>query len=64
MVAARTSDVAELLDRLFENQMEYRIVQPKPGCLQLEEALTGSVVRLQTNDKLRAESFWNYYRSQ
>lgn len=64
MVAAKPADIAELLDRIFENKMQYEIIQPKPAYLQLKEKLTGSVVRLQTNDQLLAEAFWNYYRSQ
>jgi hypothetical protein len=66
MVTTKTDDVSELLDRLFENEMEFSLVQPegKPGYLQLVEKLTQSVVRLQTNDTLLSEAFWNYYRSQ
>lgn len=66
MVTSKTSDVPELLDRLFENEMEYYLRQPtgKCGYLQLVEKLTDSVVRLQTNDRMLSEAFWNYYRSQ
>jgi hypothetical protein len=66
MVTPKPSDVAELLDRVFENEMEYTLQQPagKPGYLQLVETLTGSVVRLQTNNRLLSEAFWNYYKSQ
>jgi hypothetical protein len=65
MVTSSTEDVSELLDRIFENEMEYRVTQPvgKPGYLQLMEHLTNSVVRLQTNDTLLSEAFWNYYKS-
>jgi len=35
--------------------------QPKPGFLRLKERLTDSVVRLQTNDQLLNETFWNHY---
>lgn len=66
MVTSKTEDVSELLDRLFENEMEYSLIQPdgKPGYLQLIENLTQSVVRLQTDDKQLSEAFWNYYMSQ
>jgi len=47
--------------RLFENKMEYILEQPKPGHLRLKEALTQSVVRLQTSDRMLAETFWNHY---
>ena len=61
MVTAEVRDVAELLYRIFENRMIYRLEQPKPGYLRLREELTGSVVRIQTNDRLLAETFWNHY---
>jgi hypothetical protein len=66
MVTTKTDDVSELLDRVFENEMEYSLIQPqgKPGYLQLVEKLTQSVVRLQTNDTMLSEAFWNYYKSQ
>jgi hypothetical protein len=66
MVTSKPEDVSELLDRIFENEMEYSLHQPedKPGYLQLIENLTGSVIRLQTNDKMLCEAFWNYYKSQ
>ncbi|WP_395738744.1 hypothetical protein [Prosthecobacter sp.] len=66
IVTSKAEEVSELLDRLFENEMEYTLQQPadKSGYLQLVESITGSVVRLQTNDSLLAEAFWNYYCSQ
>lgn len=66
MVTSEPKAVAELLERIFENEMEYSIQQPagKRGYLQLAESRTASVVRLQTNDSLLSEAFWNYYKSQ
>jgi len=61
MVTSSKEEVSELIYRLLSNQMEYKIDQPKEGYLRLRETLTGSVVRLQTNDKLLRETFWNYY---
>ena len=63
MVTDSLEDVSELLFRIFENKMEYMLEQPKPGYLRLKEALTGSVVRLQTNDQMLQETFWNYYHN-
>jgi hypothetical protein len=63
MVTDRVEDVTELIGRLFENRMSYELEQPKPGYLRLKETLTGSVVRLQTNDPLLTETFWNHYHS-
>jgi hypothetical protein len=65
MVTSNIAEVSELLHRIFANQMEYSLYQPegRPGYLQLKEALTSSVVRLQTNNRLLSEAFWNYYRT-
>ena len=63
MVTDSVADVQTLLYRLFENKMEYVLEQPKPGYLRLKEALTDSVVRLQTSDRLLAETFWNHYHN-
>lgn len=63
MVTDSLGDVSELLYRIFENKMEYELEQPKPDYLKLKEKLTGSVVRLQTNDVMLSETFWNYYHN-
>jgi len=61
MVTDSISDVSELLYRIFHNKMEYRLEQVKPGNIRLKEALTDSVVRLQSGDRLLSETFWNHY---
>lgn len=61
MVTERVEEVAELIYRIFENKMEYELEQSKRGYLRLREKLTGSIVRLETNDKLLSETFWNHY---
>ena len=61
MVTSEPAKVSELIGRIFENQMEYYLEQPKPGFLRLKEKLTDSVVRFQTNDQLLTEAFWNHY---
>ncbi len=63
MVTDSVGDVTALLHRLFENKMEYTLEQPKPGHLRLKETLTQSVVRLQTSDRMLAETFWNHYHN-
>jgi hypothetical protein len=63
MVTDKLSDVSELLARLFENRMQYRLEQSKPGYLRLLDDLTGSVVRLQTSDRMLTETFWNHYHN-
>jgi hypothetical protein len=61
MATSSIEEVALLLGRIFENAMEYTIEQPKPGYFRLKERLTGSTVRLQTNDVLLRETFSNCY---
>lgn len=61
MVTPREPDVSKLLSRIFNNKMQYSIEQRTKGYLILKEQITDSVVRLQTNDKLLRETFWNYY---
>ncbi len=65
MVTDEVGKVKALLSRLFENKMEYRLEQhsSREGYLLLKEQLTGSVVRLQTNDRMLTETFWNHYRN-
>jgi hypothetical protein len=64
IVSDQVDQVAQLLDRLFRNRMEYRVEHHpnRPGYLKLVERLTGSVVRLQTDDPLIEKTFWNNYR--
>lgn len=61
MVTDKIEELSELILRIFENRMVYCLEQSKPGFLRLKETLTGSVVRLQTNDQLLTEAFWNHY---
>ncbi len=65
MVATTVDEVVTLLSRLFENQMRYRL-EPhckRQGYILLKEELTDSVVRLQTNNRLLTETFWNHYHN-
>jgi hypothetical protein len=61
MATDREDDVAELLFRILSNSMDYELQHPRPGYLRLHERVTNSVVRLQTNDTLLTEAFWNHY---
>lgn len=61
MVTDNLEDVSELIYRILENRMVYYLEQSKPGFLRLKDKLTDSVVRLQTNDQLLTEAFWNHY---
>lgn len=63
IVTDSLDEVSELLYRIFENKMVYELEHPKAGYLRLKETVTGSVVRLQTNDQLLSETFWNHYHN-
>ena len=65
MVADSPNKVKTLLSRLFNNRMRYRLEQhsSRKGYLLLKEQVTNSVVRLQTNDRMLTESFWNHYNN-
>lgn len=65
MIADSEEKVIQLLLRLLENRMQYQL-EPHPsreGYLLLKEQLTDSVVRLQTNDQMLTETFWNHYHN-
>jgi hypothetical protein len=66
IVTDKVDQVSEMLRRIFENKMEYRLEHhaSRPGYLKLIEKLTNSVVRLQTDDELIKKTFWNNYRRQ
>jgi hypothetical protein len=61
IVTSDMDHVSVLVARVLANRMEYEVEQPRPRYLRLRERLTGSAVRLQTNDPLLRETFWNYY---
>lgn len=61
IVTDNLQEVPELLNRIFRNDMEYLIELTNDGYLRLREALTSSVIRLQSNDQLLTETFWNHY---
>ena len=63
MVTDSLSDVAELRYRIFESKMQYTLDQSKLGHLRLLEKTTSSVVRLQSKDRMLAETFWNHYHN-
>lgn len=64
MATSSADQAAILLGRIFENKVQYQLEHPKPGYFRLKEQLTGSVVRLQTNNRLLRETFWNCYHKQ
>jgi hypothetical protein len=65
IVSDDIDQVSELIYRFFTNGMQYRLEHhaTRPGFLKLVEELTGSVVRLQTDDELITKTFWNNYHN-
>lgn len=61
IVTFKVEEVIETLRRIFENGMEYYIIQEQKGYFKLVEKYTGSIVRIQTNNDLITKSFWNYF---
>ena len=64
IVTQDKAQAATLLARVFSNQMQYDLEHDGKGYFRLRERLTGSVIRLQTSDRLLRESFWNYYHAE
>ena len=61
MVTYKVEDVVNLLKRFFTNSMEYDLAR-KDGTdayYLLRERLTGTTVRIMTDNKLLTEAFWN-----
>lgn len=58
-------DVIEILRRLFNNAMQYKLIRhpERRGMLRLCDAITGSVVRVQTDNELLTRTFWNNYHN-
>ena len=63
IVTSRTDLVPLILERLFSNAMEYELFRAQNGYLHLKEKITDSIVRVQTNDRLLRETFWNHYHN-
>jgi len=63
MAVSDLQDIPRLLGRIFTNKMQYDLEKKakRDGYLHLKERLSGSIVRLQTDDKLLYSAFWNYY---
>lgn len=59
IICSTEDSVIEILNRLFSDDMEYKIEQKNGqiGYYLLKEKLTDSVIRIQTNDKLISSSF-------
>lgn len=52
LVTDRIEDVIELIRRIFYNDMQYKLEQPRPGYFKLKDSLTNSILRLQTDNEL------------
>jgi hypothetical protein len=63
MVSTTPHEVVTLLEEVFTNQLSYELRKKRDGYFQLVESRTGCTVRVQTDDLLLRETFWNYYKS-
>lgn len=61
LVTRRPDIVAQLLERILDNRMEYDLETSDDGYCRLRERLTNSIVRFQSGWRLLRESFYNYY---
>jgi len=61
MVISSIDDLIDILERILKNEMRYNLAKEKNGTFKLKEVASSSTVRLQTNDALLSNSFWNYF---
>jgi len=61
MVISSTDDVITALERILKNEMRYNLMKEENGIFKLIEVSSGTTVRMQTNDMLLSNTFWNYY---
>jgi hypothetical protein len=61
IVTDNRQHVTELISRIFRNEMDLELQKKSDNYFLLRERLTDSTIRLQTNDSLLRETFWNYY---
>jgi hypothetical protein len=61
IVTTEEAQVPLILKRLFSSSMEYKLERREGGGFIVREALTQSVVRTVTADRMIRETFWNYY---
>jgi hypothetical protein len=61
IITDKEEEVSILIERIFQNKMQYNLEHDGNGYLRLKERLTDSIIRLQTNDQLLNETFWNHY---
>lgn len=62
-VTSSLDQVTLLISRILSNSMQYELVKPKDNYLELREKVTGCTVRVQTNNLLLRETFWNHYHN-
>jgi hypothetical protein len=65
MITHKVEEAITLLDRILSNRMEYDLAQKEgtDGYFLLKERLTGSTVRVITDDRLLTETFWNNWHN-
>lgn len=61
MVISSSDDVITALERIFRNEMRYNLKKEDNGIFKLIEVSSNSTIRMQTNDMLLSNAFWNYF---
>ncbi len=54
-------EVPEMVRRIFNNDMEFSLTKKNDNYFLLQEKITSSTIRVQSNNALLRETFWNYY---
>jgi len=57
-------EVPEMIRRIFNNDMEFTLAKKNNSYFLLQEKLTGSTIRVQSDNSLLRETFWNYYHKE
>ncbi len=60
-VTSNIEDVPKILFDIFNNDLKYGLENRGNGYFRLREKRTDSVIRVQTNNLLLKETFWNYW---
>ena len=64
LVAQNEEEVVGLLHSIFHNELEFSLEQPKAGKFVLREKSSGSAYRIQTNDPIVEDTFWEHFQGQ
>ena len=61
MVTSEIKVIPKLLKKIFTNDLEFKL-EADEAFYRLKEKITSCTIRLQTNNQLLSETFWNHYQ--